>query len=172
MEEGWIVGKWPILSPDIINLIAIFYAPHRHIKPEQLYHYFYYIISKSATHSIKNEHVSGTHFRVVPLRKWPSNNSTTVGLMDRSNALFRLLFRVDHRASCRYYGCQREQRAVLSNQHGCLIDHHALESFYYLPRFIRRITRALVVHDGTRAVQFRPISTRPLASQFTANSEY
>lgn len=71
------------------------------------------------------------------------------------------------------YGCQREQRAVLSNQHGRLIDRHALESFYYLPRFIRRITRALVVHDSrTRAVQFRPISSRPLASQFTANSEY
>lgn len=56
---------------------------------------------------------------VVPLRKWTSNNSITVRLMDRSNALFRLLFRVEaHSTTARVadYGCQREQRAVLSNR--------------------------------------------------------
>lgn len=82
--------------------------------------------------------------------------------MDRSNMLFRLLFRVEaHSTTARVadYGCQREQRAVLSNQHGRLIGRHALRSFYYLPRFVRRITRALLVHDGTRAVQFRPIDS-------------
>lgn len=76
--------------------------------------------------------------------------------MDRSCTLFRLLFQPPREPTD--YGCQREQQSALSNQRVRSVA-ASLESFYYSPRFIRRITHALDIVDGTRAVQFRAIGS-------------
>ena len=76
--------------------------------------------------------------------------------MDRSYTLFRLLFRPPRESTD--YGCQRGQQSALSNQRVRSVA-ASPESFYYSPRFIRRITHALDIVDGTRAVQFRAIGS-------------
>lgn len=87
-------------------------------------------------------------------------------LMDRSAALFRLLFRAERSVGARVrdYGCQREQRAPLSNQRGSSIAAGPLAPPVLLLPEIRS--------ENNTARSSSPMEPRAILLRLAASSRY